>query len=314
MTAPTFKKPLPPPVAMSKKWPELAGVAPTYTSDLCAFYVGDAYAMLAALVTVIDTLRNGKRTHVITDPPYDERTHTGMRTTPNRWKKAVAIDARPGEHELDFVPVDEDQMKTFAVSAAALVRGWSLTFCADSHSHLWRAALEAEGLSWRRRCLWVKTNPMPGLGWGPGQSDETFNAMWNGEGANCVDSWNAGGRGNIWTGPGERSGTIHKTQKPLWLLDSLIEAFTNRGDLVIDPFAGSATTGVSAIKAGRPCILFEKDREMAMKAIDRVSKQREQLTLFGGLTETSSKQQDALPHMPDVKLGRSAKERSPRRL
>ena len=43
----------------------------------------------------------------------------------------------------------------------------------------------------------------------------------------------------------------HPTQKPTTLLDRVILASTNPGDVVLDPFAGSATTGVSALKFGR---------------------------------------------------------------
>lgn len=43
----------------------------------------------------------------------------------------------------------------------------------------------------------------------------------------------------------------HPTQKPLALLERCIEASTNPGDFVFDPFAGSSTTGVAAIRLGR---------------------------------------------------------------
>jgi site-specific DNA-methyltransferase (adenine-specific) len=43
----------------------------------------------------------------------------------------------------------------------------------------------------------------------------------------------------------------HPTQKPLALLERCIKASTNPGDFVLDPFAGSSTTGVAAIGLGR---------------------------------------------------------------
>lgn len=43
----------------------------------------------------------------------------------------------------------------------------------------------------------------------------------------------------------------HPTQKPLSLLERCIEASTNPGDFILDPFSGSSTTGVAAIKLGR---------------------------------------------------------------
>ena len=43
----------------------------------------------------------------------------------------------------------------------------------------------------------------------------------------------------------------HPTQKPLDLLRRIVSASTNAGDLILDPFMGSGTTGVAAIELGR---------------------------------------------------------------
>lgn len=51
----------------------------------------------------------------------------------------------------------------------------------------------------------------------------------------------------------------HPTQKPLGLLDRIIRASTNKGDLVLDPFCGSATTGVGCMKTGRNFVGIESD-------------------------------------------------------
>jgi site-specific DNA-methyltransferase (adenine-specific) len=53
----------------------------------------------------------------------------------------------------------------------------------------------------------------------------------------------------------------HPTQKPLQLLSRLIEICTNVGDLVLDPFCGSGTSGVVAISAGRQYIGIDSDSE-----------------------------------------------------
>jgi len=52
----------------------------------------------------------------------------------------------------------------------------------------------------------------------------------------------------------------HPTQKPEKLFDYLIETFSKPGDTVLDPFTGSGTTPVSAVKTGREYLGFEKDR------------------------------------------------------
>jgi site-specific DNA-methyltransferase (adenine-specific) len=52
--------------------------------------------------------------------------------------------------------------------------------------------------------------------------------------------------------------TLHPTQKPLVALLPLIRAFTKSGDIVLDPFAGSASTAVAAQALGRRYIAIEK--------------------------------------------------------
>jgi site-specific DNA-methyltransferase (adenine-specific) len=59
----------------------------------------------------------------------------------------------------------------------------------------------------------------------------------------------------------EKSFGKHPTQKPLALLDRLILSSTNTGDLVLDAFNGSGTTGVSSIQNGRKYIGIELENE-----------------------------------------------------
>jgi len=59
-----------------------------------------------------------------------------------------------------------------------------------------------------------------------------------------------------WTDPpalqrNEKEKTGYKTQKPLALLNRIVSALTNPGDLVVDGFCGSGTTGASALMLGR---------------------------------------------------------------
>jgi len=65
----------------------------------------------------------------------------------------------------------------------------------------------------------------------------------------------------------------HPTQKPEALLCRIILASSNPGDVVLDPFFGSGTTGVVAKKLGRNWIGIEKEPkyiEIAQKRIDAV--------------------------------------------
>lgn len=57
----------------------------------------------------------------------------------------------------------------------------------------------------------------------------------------------------------EKANGSHPTQKPLWLMERLINATTLKGDLVLDPFMGSGTTGVACLNLGRNFIGIEKD-------------------------------------------------------
>lgn len=53
----------------------------------------------------------------------------------------------------------------------------------------------------------------------------------------------------------------HPTQKPLALLERIVMASTNKGDLILDPFMGSGTTGVAAVKLGRRFVGVDKEKE-----------------------------------------------------
>lgn len=64
----------------------------------------------------------------------------------------------------------------------------------------------------------------------------------------------------------------HPTEKPLELLRELIESSSRPGDLVLDPFVGSGSTGVAAILSGRRALLVEIDPNYAQIAVDRLTK------------------------------------------
>ena len=63
----------------------------------------------------------------------------------------------------------------------------------------------------------------------------------------------------------------HPTQKPLDLLERIILASTNEGDLILDPFMGSATTGVAALKHNRKFVGIEKEKEFVELAEKRLN-------------------------------------------
>jgi site-specific DNA-methyltransferase (adenine-specific) len=68
----------------------------------------------------------------------------------------------------------------------------------------------------------------------------------------------------------ERKYGGHPTQKPVALVARCIRASTNPGDVVLDPFAGSGTTGVAAITEGRSFIGCERDPRYLDTATRRI--------------------------------------------
>ena len=70
---------------------------------------------------------------------------------------------------------------------------------------------------------------------------------------------------------------IHPTQKPVNLIKLLIEIFTDEGDVVIDPVAGSGTTLRAAKEAKRSCYGFEIDRNFYKAAIEKMLTEKEEL-------------------------------------
>jgi site-specific DNA-methyltransferase (adenine-specific) len=61
----------------------------------------------------------------------------------------------------------------------------------------------------------------------------------------------------------DRAGSKHPTVKPIALMRYLIRHVTPPGGVILDPFAGSGTTGVAALDEGFDCILMEAEVEYA---------------------------------------------------
>jgi site-specific DNA-methyltransferase (adenine-specific) len=207
---------------------------------------------------------------VITDPPYEAEAHTSQRLVA---RAAGKLEIEP----LAFPPITEEQRTESARQMARLARRWILVFCQVEGAMKWRAALEAAGAVYKRTCLWVKpdgkpqySGDRPGIGYesivachAPGRS------TWNGGGSHGVFVVNKGGD--------PRTG--HQTQKPLALMELLVRLFSDKGELILDPFAGSGTTGVAAIRLGRRFLGWELNAEYVAIARKRLAIAREQLEL-----------------------------------
>lgn len=92
-----------------------------------------------------------------------------------------------------------------------------------------------------------------------------------------------------WERDGKNIPKIHPNQKPVKLLKRLISIFTDPGDVVIDPCAGSGTTLRAAYELGRPSYGFEVSRDFARRAqaemlaemTEYQSNEFSQMSLFG---------------------------------
>jgi DNA modification methylase len=97
--------------------------------------------------------------------------------------------------------------------------------------------------------------------------------------------WNGGGTHAVWThaiaidraSTGEER--CHTTQKPVPLMLELVSLFTDPGELVLDAFCGSGTTGVACLRLGRRFIGIEKDSKYAAVARERLRAEANGLSL-----------------------------------
>lgn len=69
--------------------------------------------------------------------------------------------------------------------------------------------------------------------------------------------------------PEEKKFGKHPTQKPLDLLKRIVLASTNKGDVILDPFSGSSTTGIAAIKHGRKFVGIDLEKPYLDLSIKR---------------------------------------------
>ena len=75
--------------------------------------------------------------------------------------------------------------------------------------------------------------------------------------------------------PGSSKKRLHNCQKPIRMISDMVTTSSRRGDLVLDPFAGSGTTGVAAMRTGRRAILIERDERNCEIAANRFQQERD---------------------------------------
>lgn len=135
-------------------------------------------------------------------------------------------------------------------------------------------ALEQEGFTIINNITWQKTNPPPNLAcrcfthstetilWAR-KNDKNSKHVFHYE---LMKEMNGGKQmKDVWTGsltkPSEKKEGKHPTQKPEYLLEKIILSSTKKGQVILDPFCGSGTTGVVAMRYDRKFIGIDNCKE-----------------------------------------------------
>jgi site-specific DNA-methyltransferase (adenine-specific) len=217
---------------------------------------------------VMATMPNKCVDHVITDPPYSEHTHS------KQWIGATLTDAgkprvKTAHRELGFDPITAVEALGAASQFVRIAKRWGLIFSDLEGIELWRSTGLTVGLDYVRTCIWDKVDSAPQF-----TGDRPAAAA---EALICLHpagrkSWHGGGRRNVFRHEvnAERGGKPHPSTKPTRLMLELVELFTDVGDLVLDAYCGSASTGIAAIRLGRRFVGIEKDPKWSAVARDRL--------------------------------------------
>lgn len=239
-----------------------------------SIYCGDAFVFLTTLATAtVDC--------VWTDPPYF--ISNGGTTCFNG--ERVSVDKGSWDKSRGWRQDYEFHRKWIAECYRILKPTGTIWISGTYHVYpAVGLALQEFGFRILNDIIWEVPNPTPNLGcrtftyatetiyWAtkarPGKERYTFN----------YDEMKAENGGkqmkNVWTftspGKSEKTHGKHPTQKPLALLERCLRASNNPGDLIVDPFCGSGTTGVAAANLGLNFLLNDADEDYVRLAIRRL--------------------------------------------
>ena len=242
--------------------------------------VGDCVAAMAGLPAASVDL-------VFADPPYNLQLQGDLK--------------RPDDSRVDAVDDDWDKFSSFT-AYDDFTRAWLLAvkrvmkpaatlWVIGSYHNIFRvgAILQDLGFWVLNDVVWRKTNPMPNFRgrrftnahetmiWAArdqGAKGYTFNyeALKAGnEDVQARSDWViplCTGEERLKGGDGKK---LHPTQKPEALLARVILSSSRPGDLLLDPFSGTGTTGATAKRLGRRFIGIERDAAYAAAAEARIS-------------------------------------------
>lgn len=249
-------------------------MTPLYQGNAVHVYHADAADLMVSLGSKAVDL-------VITDPPYTEHVHANIRSvnTSDKSKPRVKV-WTPG-----FAALENFEHVPLALEVA---KRWVLMFCALESFADYR---EASGKDWKgggcyvRSGIWRKQQAAPQLsGDRPANSCEGIAVMhprisegrlqWNGRGKHAY--WDVSRETldepipDIFVHGRDRSEKRHPSQKPASLIEQLVDLFSNPGEVILDPYCGSGSTGAACLKLGRACVLADSDLGWAQYAADRM--------------------------------------------
>lgn len=227
-----------------------------YQDDYVTLYHGDAREVMA-------NMADQSVTAVITDPPYTERTHSKARANSHKENGRHVI----REGITAFGSITDEDLEQILSECGRVSEGWVIATLDYRHAIQFDQTPPA-GLKSQRVGVWVKTNPTPQLtGDRPAQGWEAISYLHREQGRS---KWNGGGHhGNYISPIAPPEG--HPTAKPLPMLADMVRKFTNHGDTVLDPFAGSGTTLRAAVNEGRKAIGIELEEKYCEIIATRLS-------------------------------------------
>jgi modification methylase len=237
-------------------------------------------------VDIMNRLKEGTADMIFADPPYNLQLQ-GELVRPNN-TRVDGVDAGWDKFK-DFAAYDEFTRR-WLTAAHRVLKDDGTLWVIGSYHNIYRvgAILQDLGFWILNDIIWHKSNPMPNfrgkrftnahetLLWCAKSADAkgyTFNyqAMKSAnEDLQMRSDWIiplCGGSERL-----KRNGTkAHPTQKPEALLHRVVLASTNVGDVVLDPFFGTGTSGAVAKKLGRGFIGIERDPGYAALAEQRIA-------------------------------------------
>lgn len=208
------------------------------TSKLAAVQMSEAVELLAKLDP-------NSVSCVLMDPPYCSGGFTEAVKTTNPAGSIGTKNARPIYSDAVGTAGYLRLMRRVAVEVARVMRpgGWCFTFCDWRLIPALAPEIESVGLLYRAQIVWDKRSPALGRGFRAQHEMILGHTL----GKPRVFSRSVG---NVISAKRTRNRN-HQTEKPVELIEKLLSVATEPGDVVVDPFMGSGTTGVAAVQMGR---------------------------------------------------------------